>query len=43
MTFLKCTGEGPVFELYDNFQRSHGNEDDVWIKDRESSWSYVVI
>ena len=43
MTFLKCTGEDPVFKQYDNFQRSNDNEDDVWIKDRESSWSWVVI
>jgi len=29
MTFLKRTGEGPVFELYDNFHRSYDHEDDV--------------
>ena len=29
MTFLKRTGKGPVFELYDNFHRSYDHEDDV--------------
>ena len=29
VTFLKRTGEGPMFELHDNFHRSYDHEDGV--------------